>query len=70
MNDPIKALDALITALERRTDGMTGRQFQNAVSPRMADAFVQGWLALGRNEYDLPGDWQDMADTYAEINGA
>lgn len=62
-----KALEALIDALERRTNGMTGRQFENAVSPAMAGAFVKGWIAIGRNEDDIPGNWLDLADTYAEI---
>ena len=62
-----KALDALITALERRTNGLTGRQFENMVSPRMGAAFVQGWLALGRNPADIPGEWQDMADSLNEL---
>lgn len=67
MHDVTKALDALITALDRRTNGMTGRQFENAVSPAMGVAFVNGWLALGRNRDDIPGDWQDMADSYSEL---
>lgn len=62
-----KALDALITALERRTNGMTGRQFENMVSPGMGAAFVQGWIALGRNPEDIPGGWQDMADCFAKL---
>lgn len=67
MSDTTKALEALIVALERRTDGLTGRQFERMVSPAMADAFVKGWLALNRNPDDIPGDWQDAADTFAEI---
>ena len=61
------ALDALITSLERRTNGMTGRQFENMVSPAMGIAFVHGWIALGRNPDDIPGEWQDMADSYNEL---
>jgi hypothetical protein len=62
-----KALDALVTALERRTNGMTGRQFENMVSPAMGAAFVQGWIALDRNPDDIPGEWQDMADIFNEL---
>lgn len=61
------ALTALVSALERRTNGVTGRQFDNMVSPAMADAFVRAWNALGRNRLDIPGEWQDMADTFLDI---
>ena len=36
--------------------------------PLMADAFVKGWLALGRDRLDIPGEWQDMADSFAELD--
>jgi hypothetical protein len=62
-----EALAALVTALERRTNGMTGRQFENMVSPAMGAAFVQGWTALGRNPDDIPGEWQDMADSFLRL---
>ncbi len=68
MHDVTEALDALITALERRTRGLTGRQFENTVSPLMADSFVKGWLALGREALDIPGEWQDMAGRFAELD--
>ena len=63
-----EALTALINALERRTRGLTGRQFENMISPAMADAFVTGWVALGRNRLEIPGEWQDMADSFSELD--
>jgi hypothetical protein len=65
--DVTDALDALISAVDRRTNGLTGRQFENMVSPAMADAFVKGWIALGRNSDDIPGEWRELADTFAEL---
>ncbi len=67
MQQTAEALDALISALNRRTDGLTGRQFEYMVSPSMADAFVRGWLALGRNAQDIPIEWQDLANAFAEM---
>jgi hypothetical protein len=64
MPDTTKALDDLVTALDKRTQGMTGRQFENAVSPRIAKAFVEAWIALGRNGDDIPDEWLDLADTF------
>lgn len=66
-NDTATALADLLLALERRTRGITGRQFENSVSPAMGDAFVKAWLALGRDAADIPAEWQDMADSYGEI---
>ncbi len=68
MGDVIAALDALLTALDRRTRGLTARQFEHTVSPAMGSAFVKGWLAVGREPLDIPGEWQDMADSFEEIN--
>ena len=63
-----EALAALVEALERRTNGLTGRQFENMVSPAMGIAFVNAWVALGRDRDEIPGAWQDMADSYAELD--
>ena len=61
------ALEALVDALLRRTKGMTGRQFENFASPAMGVALVKAWAALGRNPDDIPGEWQDMADSYLRL---
>lgn len=61
------ALELLVTALERRTHGLTGRQFENMISPAVADAFVKSWDALGRPADDIPGEWLDLADTFANL---
>jgi hypothetical protein len=63
-----EALDLLVSALERRTRGVLPRQFANMVSPAMADAFVKAWAALDRNPHDIPAEWQEMADSYAEMD--
>ena len=68
MFDITEALEGLITALERRTRGLTGRQFENTVSPLMADSFVKGWLALGRDRLEIPGEWQDMANSFEALD--
>jgi hypothetical protein len=67
MDNTHAALEALVTALERRTAGLTGSQFERMVSPALGGAFVDGWLALGRNPDDIPGEWQDMADELAKL---
>lgn len=60
------ALRDLISALDRRTRGLTGRQFENMISPGIAAAFVAGWLAIGNNPADIPGEWEDMADGFGD----
>jgi hypothetical protein len=67
MKDAKSALDALVNALDRRTQGLLGTQFERMVSPAMGEAFVDAWLALGRNPDDIPGNWQDMADEAAKL---
>lgn len=67
MSDTKEPLANLLDALARRTRGLTGRQFDNTVSPAMGKAFVDGWIALGRNPANIPGEWQDMADSYEDI---
>lgn len=67
MDDFRDELTGLIDALERRVSGMTQRQFENAVSPAIAHAFVSGWVAIGRRVEDIPEQWRDMANIYAEL---
>jgi hypothetical protein len=62
-----EALAALVDAIDRRTRGCSGRQFENIVSPAMADAFLSAWRALGRDHETLSPEWHDMAATYADI---
>lgn len=67
MSEAEEALEYLIVSLERRYRGTTAKQFERSVSPAMADAFVRGWIAVGRNRLDIPSEWQGLADSFAGL---
>ena len=67
MKDAATALRDLVDALDRRTRGLTGRQFESMVSPAMGAAYVNAWHTLGLNGDDIPAEWQGMADSYNDL---